>query len=108
MAELETAAREDLPFTCVVANNGAWGNIRHEQGKQFGKQTGATVLDQWSYEKIAEAFGGHAERVDNTDDLGPAIRRAVDSRKPAVVNVITERGVVSPITEMVGDMMKML
>lgn len=108
MAELETAAREGLPFTCVVANNGAWGNIRHEQGKQFGKQTGATVLDQWSYEKVAEAFGGHAARVDNTDDLGPAIRRAVDSGKPAVVNVITQQGVVSPITEMVGDMMKML
>jgi len=108
MAELETAARAGLPIVCVVANNGSWGNIRHEQGKQFGKQTGATELGQWAYEMVAEAFGGHGERVDNTDDLGPAIRRAIDSGKVAVVNVITQPGVVSPVTEMVGSMMAML
>jgi acetolactate synthase-1/2/3 large subunit len=106
--ELETAARNGLAFTAVIANNGAWGNIRHEQGKQFGKQTGATDLTQSAYEKIAEAFGGHGERVKSTDDLGPAIKRAIDSKKPAVVNVICQQGVVSPVTEMVGDMMKML
>jgi acetolactate synthase-1/2/3 large subunit len=108
MAELETAARVGAPFTCVVANNGAWGNIRHEQNKQFGKQTDATVLDQWAYEKIAEAFGGYGERVDNSEEVGPAIKRALDSGKPAVVNVIAQPGVVSPITEMVGEMMRML
>src|SRR5438132_7816816 len=52
--ELETASRYGLPFTAVVATNGAWGNIRHEQGKQFAKQTGATELSVASYEKIAE------------------------------------------------------
>lgn len=106
--ELETAARNGLPFVAVVANNGAWGNIRHEQGKQFAKQTDATKLSQAAYEKIAEAFGGHGERVDDAKDVGPAIRRAIDSGKPAVVNVITQPGVVSPITEMVGEMMAML
>lgn len=106
--ELETASRCGLPFTAVVATNGAWGNIRHEQGKQFSKQTGATALSVASYEKIADAFGGYGERVEDTKDLGPAIRRAIDSGKPAVVNVITQPGVVSPVTEMVGGMMSML
>jgi acetolactate synthase-1/2/3 large subunit len=106
--ELETASRYGLPFTAVVATNGAWGNIRHEQGKQFEKQTGATELSVASYEKIAEAFGGYGERVEDSKDVGPAIRRAIDSGKPAVVNVITQPGVVSPVTEMVGGMMSML
>lgn len=106
--ELETATRYNLPFTCVVVNNGAWGNIRHEQGKQFGKETGATQLAQAGYEKIAEAFGGFGIRVDDAKDVGPAIRKAIDSRKPAVVNVITQQGVVSPVTEMVGGMMTLL
>jgi len=106
--ELETASRYGLPFTAVVATNGAWGNIRHEQGKQFAKQTGATELSVASYEKIAEAFGGYGERVEDAKDVGPAIRRAIDSGKPAVVNVITQPGVVSPVTEMVGGMMSML
>jgi thiamine pyrophosphate-dependent acetolactate synthase large subunit-like protein len=105
--ELETAARHDLPFVAVVANNGAWGNIRHEQGKQF-TQNDATQLSVASYEKLAEAFGGHAERVEDAAEVGPAIRRAIDSGKPAVVNVIVQQGVVSQITEMVGGMMAML
>jgi acetolactate synthase-1/2/3 large subunit len=105
--ELETAARNDLPFVAVIANNGAWGNIRHEQGRQF-HQTGATELSQAAYEKVAEAFGGHAERVEDAAEVGPAIRRAIDSGKPAVVNVITQPGVVSQLTEMLGGMESML
>ena len=105
--ELETAARHNLPFTTVIMNNGAWGNIRHEQDRQF-KHTDATKLTVASYEKLAEAFGGHAERVEDAAQVGPAIRRAIDSGKPAVVNVLTEPGVVSEITKMVGDMMTML
>jgi acetolactate synthase I/II/III large subunit len=105
--ELETAARNNLPFTVVIMNNGAWGNIRHEQDRQFS-QTNATELSVANYEKVAEAFGGYGERVDDAAKLGPAIRRAIDSGKPAVVNAITQPGVVSEITKMVGDMMTML
>ena len=105
--ELETASRNNLPFTVVIMNNGGWGNIRFEQGKQFS-ETNATELSVASYEKVADAFGGYGERVDDAAALGPAIRRAIDSGKPAVVNVITQPGVVSEITKMVGDMMTML
>jgi thiamine pyrophosphate-dependent acetolactate synthase large subunit-like protein len=105
--ELETAARAGLPFTAVIMNNGGWGNIRHEQGRQFS-ETNATELSVASYEKIAEAVGGYGERVDDAAQVGAAIRRAIDSGKPAVVNVITQPGVVSEITKMVGDMMTML
>ncbi|MGH2785175.1 MAG: thiamine pyrophosphate-binding protein, partial [Actinomycetota bacterium] len=78
--ELETAARNNLPFTAVIMNNGSWGNIRHEQGRQFS-QTNATELSVGDYEKIAEAFGGYGERVDDAANVGPAIRRAIDSGK---------------------------
>jgi len=105
--ELETASRNNLPFTAVIMNNGEWGNIRHEQNRQFS-QTDATKLSVADYEKVAEAFGGYGERVDDAAAVGPAIRRAIDSGKPAVVNVITQQGVVSEITKMVGDMMSML
>ncbi len=106
--ELETCARYGLPIVAVVANNGAWGNIRHEQGKQFGTKTGATQLAAVAYEKIAEAFGGYGERVENSEELGAAITRAIESGKPAVVNVICQQDVVSPVTEMVGGMMELL
>ena len=41
-------------------------------------------------------------------DVAPAIRRAIDSGKPAVVNVITQPGVVSQLTQMLGGMQNML
>ena len=105
--ELETAARAGLPFVAVVANNGAWGNIRHVQGQRF-HHTDATALSQASYERVAEAFGGYGERVEDAADVAPAIRRAIDSGRPAVVNVITQQGVVSQLTEMLGGMQSML
>jgi acetolactate synthase-1/2/3 large subunit len=105
--ELETAARNDLPFVAVIANNGAWGNIRFVQGEHY-RQTAATELSQASYEKVAEAFGGHGERVEDAAEVAPAIRRAIDSGKPAVVNVITQPGVVSQLTQMLGGMESML
>jgi acetolactate synthase-1/2/3 large subunit len=106
--ELETAARNDLPFVAVIANNGAWGNIRHAEGTVHGGETSVTALSQASYEKVAEAFGGHAERVEDAAEVAPAIRRAIDSGKPAVVNVLTQPGVVSQITAMLGGMESML
>jgi acetolactate synthase-1/2/3 large subunit len=106
--ELETAARHDLPFVAVIANNGAWGNIRHAEGTVHGGETSVTALSQASYEKLAEAFGGHAERVEDAAEVAPAIRRAIDSGKPAVVNVLTQPGVVSQITAMLGGMESML
>jgi len=105
--ELETAARNSLPFVVVIANNGEWGNIRHVQGAHY-HQTGATELSQASYEKLAEAFGGSGERVEDAAGVGPAIRRAIDSGRPAVVNVITQPGVVSQLTQMLGGMQNML
>lgn len=106
--ELDTAARHGLPIVAVIANNGAWGNIRHEEARQFGVETAATALAPSRYERIAEAFGGHGELVEDAAALAPAIRRAIDSGKPAVVNVITQPGVVSEITKMLGGMTSMI
>src|SRR5262249_59473804 len=104
---LETAARNDLPFVAVIANNGGWGNLRYDEGLLY-RQTHGTDLSVASYEKVAEAFGGYGERVSDAAGVGPAIQRALDSGRPAVVNVITPRDAVSPITEMLGGMQSML
>lgn len=36
---------------------------------------------------MAEAIGGHGEYVDRKEDIQPAIKRAFDSGKPAIVQV---------------------
>ena len=42
------------------------------------------------YDKLAESMGGYGERVTEPDQIQPAIRRALDSGKPAVVDVVLD------------------
>lgn len=81
--EIETAVRYDLPVTCVVANNGAWGSVGG------GEAPTGTVLPETKFHELAEDLGGHGELVTDPDDVQPALERAVASDEPAVVNVRT-------------------
>ena len=46
-------------------------------------------------DRVVEALGGHGEYVEDSDDLTPAIERAVASGRPACVNVVIE-GALAP------------
>jgi acetolactate synthase-1/2/3 large subunit len=41
--------------------------------------------------KIAQAFGCEGIRVEKPQELAPAVRHAVASRKPTVIDVIIQR-----------------
>jgi len=97
--EFDTAARHDLPFVCVVNNDCAWGMIKHGQELCYGSdRVCGSELGVVHYEKMAEALGGYGELVEKDEDLIPAIKRAMQSGKPACVNVMTDPCVVSPAT----------
>src|SRR5207237_393557 len=51
--ELETAVRFKLPFTCVIGNDGGWGQIRSPQVSFFGEgRTVATSLPTTRYDRM--------------------------------------------------------
>ena len=50
------------------------------------------------YEKMVEGLGGYGELVTEDKDIIPAIKRAIDSGKPACINVVTDNSVTSPAT----------
>jgi acetolactate synthase-1/2/3 large subunit len=82
--EIDTAVRHHLPVVTVVSNNGGW-TAREPNFRKPGRELGFTQFD-----KIGEALGAHAERVEQPEDIRPALERAFASGKPAVVNVITD------------------
>ena len=47
----------------------------------------APALTNPDFAKFIEAFGGHGEVVSDTAEFAPAFRRAVDSGKPAVIEL---------------------
>lgn len=86
--EIESAARQGLPFVTVVGNDAQWGQIRNPQIQFFGEQRApATKLAFTRYDYVAEALGGQGELVEAPDEIGPALRRAFAADRPAVVNV---------------------
>jgi acetolactate synthase I/II/III large subunit len=88
--ELDTLARFGAPAV-VVGNDGAWGEIRIPQVGIYGEGGEiATRLEPSRYELLTEVFPGHAELVEQPDEIGPAVERAFASGLPAVVNVLVD------------------
>jgi acetolactate synthase I/II/III large subunit len=88
IAEFDTMVRRQLPIVTVVMNNHSWAASQHFQEIVSGKNrlTGTELRDA-NYHEVAAAFGCHGQRVTEIDDLGPAIKDAFASGKPACVNV---------------------
>ncbi|MEZ0342127.1 thiamine pyrophosphate-binding protein [Mycobacterium sp. pV006] len=90
VAELETAARENLPLVCVVGVDHQWGlevGVYKRTFEQPSPQPGVHWSKDVRMDKIAEGFGCHGEYVEKDEEIGPAIRRAFASGKTAVVHV---------------------
>ncbi|MDO8689374.1 MAG: thiamine pyrophosphate-binding protein [Dehalococcoidia bacterium] len=95
--EIDTAVRLGLPVVTVIANDGAWGMIKHMQEEAYGSgRAVATDLGWVRYDRMAEALGGYGEFVERPEDIAPALERAFTSGKPAVINVKCEPNVASP------------
>jgi thiamine pyrophosphate-dependent acetolactate synthase large subunit-like protein len=90
IAELETAARLNLPLVCVVGVDNQWGLEVGVYKRTFGQgslETGVHWSKDVRFDKIAEGFGCRGEYIDKPEDLGPAIERAYASGKVTVIHV---------------------
>ncbi len=97
--ELDTMVRHNLPIITVVLSNDTWGMSIHGQDAVFGPGNDIiTRLAPVAYDKVAEAFGAHGESVTDLSEVAPAIRRALESGKPSLINLIVSNDVVHPIT----------
>ncbi len=97
--EFDTMVRLDIPIVCVINNDCAWGMIKHSQGISLGyDRCRCAELGVRHYEKMVAGLGGYGELVTRDEDIRPALQRAVESGKPACINVLTDTSVTSPAT----------
>jgi acetolactate synthase I/II/III large subunit len=94
--EFDTMVRHGLPVVGVVGNNGIWALEYHPMKFLYGYQVAAELQPETRYDRIVESLGGHGELVREPGELRPALERAFESRKPALVNVLTDPEVVYP------------
>jgi acetolactate synthase-1/2/3 large subunit len=90
-AEIDTAVRYGLDFVLLVGNDARWNAEYQIQLKDYGKDRAiACELLPSSYEKVCQAFGGHGELVTHSDQILPAVKRAIVSKLPSCLNILIE------------------
>ncbi|MCP4843928.1 MAG: sulfoacetaldehyde acetyltransferase [Actinomycetia bacterium] len=81
MVEVMTAVRHDIPVTAIVFHNRQWGAEKKNQVDFYGRRFVAGELDgDEDYSEIARAMGAEGVRVDQLEDVGPALRAAIDAQ----------------------------
>jgi benzoylformate decarboxylase len=89
---LWTAARYGTPVTYVVINNSQYGIL-----KAFGEFAGiggdkvpGLDLPELDIVQVAKGYGCEGETVENPEKLADALRRALESRRPSLVNALVD------------------
>ncbi|MFC4273770.1 thiamine pyrophosphate-binding protein [Achromobacter aloeverae] len=96
--EFATAVQYALPIIVLVIDNGMYGTIRMHQEKHYPGRVSATELNNPDFAAYARAFGGHGERVETSEEFGPAFERAVASGRPAILHCLIDPEVITPAT----------
>lgn len=105
MQELETAVRYNIPVIAIVVNNNMYGTIRMHQEREYPERVIGTELSNPNFIQFVQSMGGYGELVENNEAFLPAIERAIESKKPAVIEVRTnpqQISVVKTIDELRG------
>ena len=90
IGEFATIFELDLPITVVVLNNASLGWIRWYGHLNFETSNQGTDFADIDFSAVAKGFGFDAERVANPTELAAAMKRVLRSKKPSLIDVITE------------------
>jgi acetolactate synthase I/II/III large subunit len=92
LPEMATAVQENLGLVTILFNNGGFGNVRRDQEIRFGGRLIGSELQTPDFTALARSFGMAAKRVRSPEELRPALKRALKADKPALIEVMIERG----------------
>jgi acetolactate synthase-1/2/3 large subunit len=100
VGELATVARMGGPTIVVLFNNGCYGWIKTLQKLYHGERYfSVDFTEDLDYTHIARGFGLPARKVDDPDEIGPALAEAIDRGDPCFIELITasEHEVTPPV-----------
>jgi len=81
MSEIMTSVRHNIPVTAVVFHNRQWGAEKKNQVDFYGRRFVAGELDgEENYSEIAKAMGAEGVRVDDLEEVGPALDEAIKNQ----------------------------
>ena len=100
MMETMTAVRHDIPVTAVVFHNRQWGAEKKNQVDFYNRRFVAGELESESWAEIARAMGAEGITIDKLEDVGPALKKAVDMQmnegKTCIIEIMCTRELGDP------------
>jgi acetolactate synthase I/II/III large subunit len=94
--ELATAVQYGLPILTIIANNGMYGTIRMHQEREYPRRVVGTTLINPDFAAYARSFGADGYTVQSTADFAPALKSALNSNRPAVIELKLDPEAISP------------
>lgn len=101
VAELETAARWNIPVVIVVNDNRSLNQEIGPYKVAYGGELRGRHHELWHFREVdlaamAETMGVRGIRVDTPAKFGPAMDEALSTRGPVLLDVITDMDVLAP------------
>ena len=100
LMETMTCVRHNIPVTAVVFHNRQWGAEKKNQVDFYNRRFVAGELDNQSFAEIARAMGAEGVTVDRIEDVGPALKKAIDAQmnegKTTIIEIMCTRELGDP------------
>jgi acetolactate synthase-1/2/3 large subunit len=94
LAELESARRCNIPVTIIVNNNSGFGQnltgVRRISGNRPGRGEELIRFGPTDFTAVARSFGVRGIRVEQPQDIAPALQQALAANEPVLVDVVTD------------------
>jgi len=102
IAEIETAARWRINAITVVNNNSSGSQSKRGFDRAYGGTQSEQAREMWTFSKvdfarIAEEMGALGIRVEKAAEIGPAIEKALQARRPVIIDVVTDIDALAPL-----------
>jgi len=100
MMETMTCVQHGIPVTAVVFHNRQWGAEKKNQVDFYDRRFVAGELERKSWAGIAQAMGAEGIVVDQLDQVGPALKKAIDMQmnegKTTIIEIMCTRELGDP------------
>jgi tartronate-semialdehyde synthase len=92
--EMAVAVMYHIPIIVIVINNGYLSLIRQQEKYLYDMNFEITTWYDGmcvDFVKFAETYGAYGQRVEEPEEIKPALKRALEANWPSIIEVIVER-----------------
>jgi acetolactate synthase-1/2/3 large subunit len=101
--EIETAMRLNIAIVILVWNDASYGLIEWKQQNQFGR-TSHVQFTNPDFVQYAQSFGAVGVRVEETEQLMPILKQALDRNTVTVIDCPVDYRENLKLTEALGQL----